>query len=186
MCRLVVFRFAVLASVFLVTAVRAHEIEEKAIKEIERLGGKVIRNETAEGKPVVGVDFFSLPVSDADLKHLAKFPGLKELYLGSTDVTDAGIKELGALKELDTLYLSSTKVTDTALKDLARLKNLKTLMLSFTGVTDTGLQELAGLKQLEVVSLFRTDVTDSGVNELMKALPKCLVIPPKRADDSEN
>ena len=99
--------------------VRADDAEDKAVAFVEKLGGKVTRDEKAPGKPVVTV-FLS----------------------GSKKVTDADLKELAALKNLTTLDLIGTEVTDAGLKELATLKNLTTLNLGFTKVTDAGLKEL--------------------------------------------
>jgi len=120
---------------------------------VEKLGGKVTRDEKAEGKPVIRV------------------------RLGGTQVTDAGLKELAALKNLQELDLAGTKVTDAGLKELAALKTLQTLYLDNTKVTDAGLKELAPLKNLQTLYLGNTQVTDAGKAELRKALPKCQVTP---------
>ena len=46
----------VLLLVLTAVDLRADEAEEKAVKAIEKLGGKVRRDEKADGKPVVAVD----------------------------------------------------------------------------------------------------------------------------------
>ncbi len=150
MFRLMAFALAVLG-LCLGSSARADDAEDKAVAFVEKLGGKVTRDEKAPGKPVVGVD------------------------LGGTAVTDAGLKELAPLKSLTTLELSVTQVTDAGLKELAPLKNLTTLNLSETKVTDAGLKELAPLKNLTKLFLARTKVTDAGVAELQKALPNCKI-----------
>ena len=62
----------------------ADDAEDKAVAFVEKLGGKVKRDDKAEGKPVRGVDL-------AD----------------RTKVTDAGLKELAALKQLQSLDLTA-------------------------------------------------------------------------------
>src|SRR5215218_3019317 len=50
--------------------VRADDAEDKAVAFVEKLGGKVGRDEKAPGKPVVTVSlFYNSPVSDAGLKE---------------------------------------------------------------------------------------------------------------------
>ena len=77
------------------SGVRADEAEEKGVKAIEALGGTVIRNEEADGKPVVAVLLSHTQVTDAGLKELAPLTELQALHLRRTQVTNAGLKELG-------------------------------------------------------------------------------------------
>jgi Leucine-rich repeat (LRR) protein len=130
---------------------RADVVEQAAALEVQICGGKVTRDETRPGYPVVMVDLSSQKVTTHTLRTLAK------------------------LKNLTTLDLWNTKVTDAGMKELATMKNLTTLDLRFTNVTDAGLLELAALKNLTNLDLRRTSVTDAGVQELQKALPKCSI-----------
>src|SRR5437870_5175232 len=66
--------------------------EASAVKAVEKLGGKVTRDDKLPGKPVIGVNLGGLVTG-------------KEL-------TDAGLKELKDLKQLTSLDISVTKVTD--------------------------------------------------------------------------
>ena len=59
--------------------------EEKAVKSIEALGGKVKRDETIPGRPVVEVNLGYTKVTDSDLKVLKELKGLQELNLYCTD-----------------------------------------------------------------------------------------------------
>jgi internalin A len=127
---------------------RADDAEDNAVKTIQKLGGRVTRDENAEGKPIVRAELGFTKMTDAGLKELTGLKKLKELFLHRTEVTDAGLKELAAFEHLETLYLGGTKVTD------------------------AGLKELSGLKQLRVLDLRLTAVTDAGATDLQKALPK--------------
>jgi len=120
---------AVLLLSLLATApVRGDEAEEKAVKAVEKLGGKVKRDDKADGKPVVSVDF-----------------------AGNGLVTDAAMKNVKGLKNLRELNLSGTKITDTGLEELKELKNLRELILDGTRVTDAGVEDLKkALPQLNV------------------------------------
>src|SRR5262249_10914831 len=120
-------------------SVRADEAEDKAVKNIEKMGGIITRDEKAKGKPIVTVGITRDNVTDALLKHLAGLKTLQTLDLSFTKVTDAGLKHLAGLKELLAVGLRGTKVTDAGLKELAGLKKLQTLGLAVTKVTDAGL-----------------------------------------------
>jgi internalin A len=157
----------------LVPVVRADEAEDKAVAFVEKLGGKVERDDKKAGKPVVGASLIGTKVGDADLTELSGLQHLQTLDLGSTDVADAGLKWLAGLQQLKELYLNITKVSDAGLKELASLKQLEYLRLSDTKIGDSGLKALAGLQQLQYLELDRTQVTKKGVAELQKALPKC-------------
>jgi len=155
----------------------ADEAEDQAVKAVEKLGGKVKRDDKDPAKPVVGVGLSGAKVTDAGLKELSALKELKELDLHACPgVTDAGLKNLVGLKELKTLYVGGTKVTDAGLKNLATLKGLQMLELDGTGVTDAGLKDLATLKDLRELRLADCKgVTDAGVAELQKALPDCKI-----------
>src|SRR5690242_7446400 len=83
-------------SVLLLTGsgLRAAEAEERAVRAVQALGGKVSRDDEAPGKPVTGVILMDLNVTDAGLKELAGLKQLQWLILSGTKVTDAGLKEL--------------------------------------------------------------------------------------------
>lgn len=141
--------------------------EEATVKSLKALGGKVIRDEATEGKPVVGVDLNGIErVTDEELQKLRDLKSLKTLQLIQTQVTDAGLKELKDLNNLRELRLDATQVSDVALKELKNLKSLRMLGLSGTQVTDAGLKELKELKNLQELRLGGTQVTDAGLKEL--------------------
>jgi hypothetical protein len=112
-----------------VVAAEETAAEERAVRAVQRLKGKIVRAETAPGKPVVAVDLSSTPVTDAGLKELAVLKQLRTLSLRGTPVTDAGLKELAGLHRLDELDLTNSQVTGAGLKELAGLKQLRILSL---------------------------------------------------------
>ena len=127
--------------------------ESAAIREIERLGGKIKRDDTLPGHPVTAVSFrMASPFEDADVPLLKPFTNLTTLDLRGTKICGthimgAGLKELRELKKLTTLDLSDTKITDAGLAEL-ELNNLTTLHLSRTTIKDAGLKQLRKLKNL--------------------------------------
>ena len=132
---------------------RADDAEDQAAKAIEKLGGKVVRDDKDPDQPVIEVDFGRTKVTDAGLKEMAPLKGLQSLDLAGTQVTDAGLKQLADLKGLLKLNLRVCQgVTDAGLKELAPLKRLQSLDIGFTRVTDVGLKELANLKGLETLA----------------------------------
>src|SRR5438093_1309967 len=149
--------------------------EASAVKAVEKLGGKVTRDDKLPGKPVIGVRLHEIGVADAALKELADLKQLTWLSLTVCRVTDAGLKELKHLKQLNTVILGESQVTDAGLKELAHLKQITSLNLRATGVTDAGLKELKDLKQLTSLNLAETKVTADGVADLQKALPGCKI-----------
>jgi hypothetical protein len=117
------------------------------VQRISKLHGEVLRDQKAEGKPVVQVSFRGGRATDFALKELGlkDLKGLRALDLSFSLVTDAGLKELKELKNLQTLDLAHSEVTDAGLKELKEVKNLQTLDLSATPITDMGLKELKEL-----------------------------------------
>ena len=122
--------------------------ESQAIREIERLGGKVERDETLPGRPVMAVGFgANSRFQDMDVPLLKPFTKLTRLDLSHTEICGthirgAGLTELRGLKNLTTLYLNDTQISDAGLKELKEiLKNLTTLGLSGTKITGAGMKE---------------------------------------------
>src|SRR5262245_44671608 len=77
--------------------------EAASVKMIEKLGGRVTRDDKQPGKLVVEVDLHDTKVTDRDLKVLQGFKNLQSLNLSRTKITDAGLKELKGLKSLQSL-----------------------------------------------------------------------------------
>src|SRR4051794_6048559 len=85
--------------------------EASAVKAVEKLGGKVTRDDKLPGKPVIGVNLYGVnlyckKVTDAGLKELKHPKQLTNLDLAGTQVTDADLKELKDLKQLTSLRLT--------------------------------------------------------------------------------
>src|SRR5262245_20562132 len=108
----------------LVLAVTGGADEAAAVKMVEKLGGKVWRDDKLPGKAVLVVNLIGTKVADAGLKELRELKSLQTLNLHGTNVTDAGLRELKGLKSLQSLNLSYTNVTDGGLKELKELKTL--------------------------------------------------------------
>jgi hypothetical protein len=70
--------------------IRADEAEDKAVKAIEKLGGRIYRDMKAKDKPIFSVTLNGPNVTDAGLKHLAGLKQLQNLDLRFTQLTDAG------------------------------------------------------------------------------------------------
>lgn len=69
----------------------------------------------ARGETLIDLYFFGGGPSDADLKHLAGFPKLQKLNLGSaTAITDDGVRSLAVLTTLTELVLPSSNAGITA------------------------------------------------------------------------
>jgi internalin A len=69
--------------------------ESKSIAKIELLDGKVTRDETLPGRPVVGIDLHDTQRFTEKHLHLLKgFKNLKSVDLKGITISDSGIKEL--------------------------------------------------------------------------------------------
>jgi CubicO group peptidase (beta-lactamase class C family) len=145
---------------------------EAAVSAIQKLGGKVERDEKGPGKPVVLVNLGLTEVKDAELEPLEGLASLKKLTLNDTPITDAALDHLKDLPALEKLYLVDTKVTDAGLERLRGLKTLKVLSLAGTQVSDAGLAHLKALSGLKEVFLYGTKVGDDGAKQLKEALPE--------------
>jgi hypothetical protein len=149
----------------------AQEDTETAVAAIQKLGGKVERDDKDPEKPVVVVNLGITEVKDAELEHLKGLSKLRRLTLNDTPITDAGLDHIKDLASLQKLYLVDTKITDAGLERLKGLKGLQILSLAGTQVTDAGLEHVKELKELKEIFLYGTKVTDDGVKPLKEALP---------------
>jgi uncharacterized protein (TIGR03067 family) len=148
-----------------VKAPRADEAD--AVKLVEKLGGKITRDDKQPGKPVVEVNLSLKNVTDADLKALKELKQLTSLNLyGCRGVTNAGVKELKEFKQLTSLSLMRTQVTEAGVKELKDCKQLTKLILGHNQMTDAGLKDLKELKQLTELRLIGTPMTNAGLKEL--------------------
>lgn len=150
--------------------------QERAITEIERLGGKVEVDNNRPDEPVVGVNLKHTKFADASLEHLKGLTRLERLYLNETQVTDDGMIYIQGLTNIEVLDLHRTKVTDKALEYLKGFTRLRTLNLAGTEITNKGLEHLKGLSLLQRLDLSDTKVTNAGIDDLQKALPKVKII----------
>src|SRR5438552_15242740 len=84
--------------------------EASAVKAVEKLGGKVTRDDKLPGKPVIGVNLNNTRVTDASLKELKDLKQLTSLNLDDTKVTDAGeeesVEQVKDVKQLISLALA--------------------------------------------------------------------------------
>lgn len=87
----------------------AASAQDAAAAAVQKAGGKVEVDETASGKPVVGVNLTSTRVKDTGISCLKDLPGLRKLNLSLTDVTDKGLVNLKGLTELRSLDLSGRR-----------------------------------------------------------------------------
>jgi hypothetical protein len=128
-------------------------VADRAEAVFRRLGGVVVRDEDAPGRPVVRVDLG------------------RTVNRRCEAVTDADLRSLDGLETLEALGLAGTRITDAGLAHLHGLTRLRWLDLDETAVTDAGLGRLHDLAQLEAVYLHGTSVTDAGVAALRRARP---------------
>jgi Leucine-rich repeat (LRR) protein len=160
--------FAVLLALLAAAPLSADEAEDRAVKAVESLGGGVLRDEGAPGRPVVAVRLRGTSTSDKHLGDLAAFKRLQRLDLSETNLTGVGLKELGGLTELRELRLyRCLDLKPEGVKELARLPHLRKLNVVNTNWSDRLMKELAAAKQLQELDLSDTFFfTDKGVAEL--------------------
>ena len=137
--------------------------EERVIAIIEKLGGRVTRDEKSLGKPVIVVNLSGTKVTDAELANLKGLTELRHLNLGETRVTDTGLVNIKGLTELISVHLYKTYITDAGLANFKGLTKLKLLELWGIPVTDSGLRHLEGLTGLESLIIGGPKITDAGL-----------------------
>ncbi len=119
---------------------------------------------------IVSLELSNMPVTDNDLKGVARFENLRRLNLNFTNITGDGLAALASLKQLRSLSLSGTKVNYQDLKQsMARFENLSTISLWKTVVSDDELMQL----QTEYKNIqFLTRLKDDGSNPIKLNTPR--------------
>lgn len=163
--------------------------QQVAIREIERLGGKLNCQPDCPKwlLPWLGTDQIKLfdrveevqlsntRASDETMGHLRCLTRLKGLYLDGTQITDVGLASIRGSTELEDLMLDRTRITDAGVAHMQGLAALEKLSLSETQITDAGLAQLKTLARLKLLHLAHTHVTDAGVDDLKRTLPNASV-----------
>jgi hypothetical protein len=96
---------------------------ERAIAEIEKLGGKVERDSTRHDRPVVGISLDRVEAADVCLKQLKGLTTLQKLQVSQNGATDASLQNLIGLTGLRQLFLYDIPITDAGLGSLKGLTN---------------------------------------------------------------
>jgi hypothetical protein len=149
---------------------------EKAITCVEKMGGKVTRDETTVGKQVVDVLFKADHCPDElDLSPLLKFPCLRALHLICVPLDDANVQHLTHLQSLRSLTLAATGITDHHLKQLSALHALNKLVITYADITDEGLACVKEFKHLREIEIVGSNITDEGINDLRRDRPNITI-----------
>lgn len=97
----------------------------------------------AVSEQVVNLNLNKMPVTDQDLKTVARLENLARLNLNYTEVSAKGIQELAKLKQLRHLSLSGTQMNLAGLQAVGKnFKSLRTVTLWDTPVTHSELEIL--------------------------------------------
>lgn len=124
----------------------------QAIAAIRKLGGQVLVDPHAPGKPVVAISWGSaagVKLGDSDVALFKLFPKLQKLDLAGTTMRNDYLVHLAGLTELQELNLSLN-----------------------AWVSDEGLKHLKGLTNLRLLRLYGANVGPEGIRGLKKALPR--------------
>ena len=111
------------------------------------------------------LNFDSCPIGDWTIAHLADnnvVPNLQSLDLADTDLSDAGMRHLAKFKKLKSLSLFYTNISNRGLRYLSQLTSLQSLNLDSREIGDDGLWHLRNLKSLKSLDIFSGRITDGG------------------------
>jgi uncharacterized membrane protein len=100
----------------------------------ESFTGKSLRDLEKIRKQIISLNLSKMPVTDEDLKTIARFDNLQRLNLNFTEITGSGLKHLSSLGSLMSLSLSGTKVNSASVQNLRGLKKLEHIYLWNTRV----------------------------------------------------
>jgi internalin A len=152
--------------------------QEKAIAEIIKIGGKIERDDTLPGKPVISVTI--LPekrgesLTEESLAYLGNFKQLQRLGIGffgkaNPGLTDKDMIYLKDLTNLRYLCLRITRISSSGLVNLRDMKNIETLIISDSNISGIGLQNIKYMAKLNTLELSSCDLIDEDM-EYIKEL----------------
>ena len=79
---------------------------------------------------ILSLDLGKMPVTDRDMKYIARFTNLRSVNLNFTEVTGAGIQALSELRDLESISLAGTRVNyDDLFEFISSCKRLKTISI---------------------------------------------------------
>ncbi|ADV61924.1 hypothetical protein Isop_1339 [Isosphaera pallida ATCC 43644] len=155
---------------------------------IEAKGGRISRDEAAEGKPVVAVSFATAKIADADVALVQAIPTLTKLVLNNNkSLTDAALDPIPSMSSLRKLYLVETGITDTGLAKLKDHPSLEILSLVGTNVTDAAVPSLQAMPALKELFVAGTPISDEALRALKTARPNLKIdrLPPEPPPEPE-
>ncbi len=103
---------------------------------------KQIEELLAIKEQLISINLSKMPVKDADLEVVSKFPNLEVLNLNNTEITGVGLKALASLPKLRSLSLSGTEISVAALRDLGKMSALEEVFVWNTGVSENDILSL--------------------------------------------
>jgi len=153
----------ILLPVLLMTTVTWAEEDPSAIEALKRVEAVLTRDESASGKPVIGVQLRGEEVPDPLFPRESPFYG--------KDNTDATVNALLKLRKLRWLDARSSCITNDVLSQFAKRggwEHLEELDLSHNAVTDEIATSLGNLKSLTRIRLIGTRITAKGIADIAK------------------
>lgn len=189
-----------LMSCFVISRLIPAYRQSVAIREIERLEGRIQYNSVAPSwlvksgidpwlrkigirlDQVVFVQVAGPSTTDSTLKHIGNLTDLISLSVRESAITDSGLVHIADLENLHILNLSSTEITAAGLTHVVQLTNLKELFLSDTRISDEDLLRLDALSNLQGLHLLDSEITDNGLLHL-HALKQLKVLVLLRCDN---
>ncbi len=113
-----------------------------------------------------------VPLDDRGLQAVSRLPHLRVLNAGqAAAVTDRGLQALAALQQLELLRLVGCRIGAPGLRHVARLPRLKALILDQVPLDAEGYGVLLGMKQLDSLYLYRTGLSEEQLQRLGEVVP---------------
>jgi hypothetical protein len=127
----------------------------------------------ARNEPAIQADFFLREMYDR--KNLDELLDVRDqlvsLNLSKMPVTDDDLKTVAKFSNLENLNLNNTEITGDGLKHLIGLPNLRSLSLSGTRISEEHLRDVASAAKLQEVYIWNTSVSAAEVESLKKDFP---------------
>jgi uncharacterized membrane protein len=132
---------------------------------------KSLENLSKVKEQLVELSLAKMPLQDADITLIARFPNLEKLNLNQTDITGSTLEQLAACKRLSSVALSGTRISKEKIQKLLALPALTEVFVWNTALDSVAIQELS--------EKFPKVVIDGGYrvnpNEILKLNPPILV-----------
>ena len=149
----------------------AQQREERAIRELERLGAVVSRSQIQVNLQIIN-QIVNIEIGDNwqgepdDLRHLRWLVQTRMITLAHPDVTDEHLSYVGRMTGLQVLKINRASISGEGFAQLEHLNNLRQLEVLYAPLGDDSIDLILDLPNVQYVRMIGNDFSREGADRL--------------------